>query len=80
MKWFGPMLAVAIVGAWWAAELCFSSDVQAMCCPAACAAKKGKQWHNADEILRGCMRGMGCSESSVDGATVFLRCDCGDVR
>lgn len=55
---------------------CASWDVRAACCPAGCAAKNGTMWPKADEILRGCMRGLGCNEGEVKGATVFMKCDC----
>lgn len=55
---------------------CAPWDVRETCCAAGCAAKNGPQWPKADEILRGCMRGLGCSESEVRGASVFMRCDC----
>lgn len=77
MAWVS--LSAVVVG-WFALDLCFASDVQATCCPAACAAKHGKQWSRADEILRGCMRGLGCSDSSIDGATVTMRCNCEAFR
>jgi hypothetical protein len=55
---------------------CASWDIKENCCPAGCAAKKGSQWSKADDILRGCMRGLGCGDSDVKGATVFMKCDC----
>lgn len=60
------------------APMCFASDVKQLCCPSACAAKNtpGK-WTQANEILRGCMRGLGC-KSGVDSATVGMLCDCGN--
>jgi len=60
-----------------ATPLCFSSDVKQLCCPGACSAKNGPKWSQANDILRGCMRGLGCSDSESKGATVFMRCDCG---
>jgi hypothetical protein len=53
---------------------CFTSDVRTYCCPAACSVKKSNHWYQADEVLRGCMRGMGC-QGSVK-ATVGMRCGC----
>ena len=53
---------------------CFQSDVRQLCCPAACAAKNSPHWYQADSILRGCMRGMGCQGSET--ATVGMRCGC----
>ena len=58
--------------------LCFSSDVKTVCCPGACAAKNGPKWTQANEILRGCMKGLGCSDDENKGATVFMRCECGN--
>ncbi len=55
---------------------CASWDIKDSCCPAGCAAKKGTNWAKADDILRGCMRGLGCNEGDVKGATVFMKCDC----
>lgn len=78
--WFFPTMIVGLFFSWEAADMCFSSDVQGICCPAACAAKNGKQWSKADEILRGCMRGIGCNDSTVHGATVGMRCNCAEVR
>lgn len=71
----------AIFALWFAVEthqvepVCFASDVQRVCCPGACAARDGKEWPRANEILRGCMRGIGC-KSGVDSATVFMKCKC----
>ena len=56
--------------------VCFASDVRALCCPGACAAKNGPKWPQADQILQGCMRGLGCSEGDSKGATVGMKCDC----
>jgi hypothetical protein len=64
------------VGVSTALAACSSWDVKDSCCPAGCAAKKGSNWSKADDIFRGCMRGLGCSEDDVKGATVFIRCDC----
>lgn len=55
---------------------CSSFDVKDVCCPAGCAAKKGPTWAKADEIFRGCMRGLGCGETDVKNASVFMKCDC----
>ena len=60
-----------------AVPMCFASDVKALCCPGACAAKNGHKWPQVNEILRGCMKGLGCSDSESKGATVFMKCDCG---
>ncbi len=58
-----------------AEPMCFASDVKALCCPSACAAKNSPKWSQADDILRSCMRGLGC-KSGIDSATVGMRCDC----
>ena len=63
----GPDLALAGCASW---------DIKDNCCPAGCAAQNGTNWPKADKILRGCMRGLGCPESDVKGATVFMKCDC----
>jgi len=55
---------------------CTSWDVKDNCCPAGCAAKNGTQWSKADQILRACMKGLGCSDSDSKSATVFMKCDC----
>lgn len=57
-----------------AEPVCWASDVAALCCPAACATKASSKWPQADEVLRSCMRGLGCSR--VEGATVGMRCGC----
>ena len=58
------------------AELCFMSDVQKLCCPSACAVKDSPKWTDANEVLRACMRGIGCSEGDSKGASVFMKCNC----
>jgi hypothetical protein len=63
----GPSAALAACASW---------DVKDACCPAGCAAKNGTLWPKADDILRGCMRGLGCNEADVKSATVFMKCDC----
>jgi hypothetical protein len=55
---------------------CSSFDVRDTCCPAGCAARNGPNWPRADDIFRGCMRGMGCSEGDAKNATVFMKCEC----
>ena len=55
---------------------CFSSDVKALCCPGACAARKGPQWPRSNAILRACMSSIGCSPGETGNATVGMRCDC----
>jgi hypothetical protein len=57
--------------------MCFSSDVQSLCCPAACATRSGPKWSQADDVLRSCAKGIGCSNSETKGASVFMRCNCG---
>lgn len=59
------------------AEMCFSSDVKALCCPSACSAKNSPHWDRANAVLRSCMKGLGCSDAESKGATVGMRCDCG---
>ena len=68
---FGPPIASAACTRW---------DVKDTCCLAGCAAKRGSNWSKADEILRGCMRGLGCGESEVKDATVFMNCDCPEKK
>lgn len=60
-----------------AEPLCFASDVKALCCPSACTTKNSPKWERANDILRACMRGLGCSDAESRGATVFMRCECG---
>jgi hypothetical protein len=74
----GPIREAPFISALFvdAVPMCFSSDVKAICCPAACAAKASSKWQQADEVLRGCMKGLGCSDGSTKSATVFMRCDC----
>jgi hypothetical protein len=59
-----------------AEPVCFNSDVKALCCPSACAVKRSLKWSKADETLRACMKGIGCSDSESKSATVFMRCSC----
>ena len=59
-----------------AEPLCFQSDVRLYCCSSACAVKSSPKWDQADQILRGCMRGIGCSDSESKGATVGMKCSC----
>ena len=50
------------------------SDVVAVCCPAACAAKKTpRYWTKANEVLRSCERGLGAPRSNH---TVEEMCQC----
>jgi hypothetical protein len=59
-----------------AVPMCFASDVQKLCCPSACATKDSPKWPQANDVLRGCMRGIGCSDSESKGATVGMKCNC----
>lgn len=60
-----------------AEQVCFASDVTKLCCPTACKVKNDSaHWFDADKVLRGCMRGIGCSDSESKSATVGMRCDC----
>jgi hypothetical protein len=52
---------------------CASSDVKNKCCPAACDANKSDHT-KANQILRGCMKDLGCVSGS--DATVFGYCGC----
>jgi len=56
--------------------VCLQSEVRQTCCPSACAAKKSPHWYKADSVLRGCMKGLGCSDADSKGATVFMKCNC----
>jgi len=64
----------ALIASWLILSTCFQADVKAYCCPSACAAKKSSHWYQADGVLRGCMRGLGCGGS--DSASVFMLCGC----
>jgi hypothetical protein len=59
-----------------AVPMCFSSDVKQLCCPSACATKNSPKWTQADQVLRGCMKGIGCSDGESKNATVGMRCTC----
>lgn len=63
-----------------AEAVCFASDVKQLCCPSACAVKSSLKWAKADEVLRACMRSIGCSDGESKSATVFSRCNCGRVK
>lgn len=54
-------------------ELCFTSDVKAYCCPAACGVKNSPKWYDADKVLRTCMKSLGCGSSD---STVNMTCNC----
>jgi len=60
-----------------AEPVCFVSDVQKYCCPSACVVKDSPKWHQANDVLRACMRGIGFSDAESKGATVFTKCSCG---
>jgi hypothetical protein len=70
------LLGLDLEGAVDAVPMCFASDVKALCCPGACVAKIGPKWTQANEILRGCMKGLGCADGESKSATVFMKCDC----
>lgn len=53
---------------------CSSSDVKNKCCPAACDANKTDHT-KGNQILRGCMKDLGCVSGTTDG-TVFSYCSC----
>lgn len=57
-----------------ASPMCFQSDVKKLCCPSACAVKDSPKWAEANDVLKGCARGIGCKE--VGGWTVGMRCQC----
>lgn len=63
-----------------ALSACFASDVAKLCCPSACAVKNSPKWERANDVLRGCMKGIGCSDSESKGETVGMRCDCQKVK
>ena len=68
------MYALLLMFGLQAEPMCFVSDVQTYCCPSACAAKNGREWPHADDILRSCMAALGCSNNKT--ATVFMNCNC----
>jgi hypothetical protein len=57
------------------APMCYASDIKALCCPSACAVRRSSRWEHANDVLRACMRGIGCGSESKS-ATVGMRCDC----
>lgn len=59
-----------------AVPMCFASDVKQLCCPSACATKGSPKWPQANDVLRACMKGIGCTDSESKGATVGMRCEC----
>lgn len=75
-----PAPLALLVALWFtptAEPMCFASDVKALCCPSACAAKRDVHlWPKANDVLRGCMRGLGCSDSESKNASVQMRCNC----
>ena len=60
------------------AQMCFASDVAKLCCPSACAVKDSPKWPQANDVLRGCARGIGCKD--VDNWTVGMKCQCPKVK
>ena len=59
------------------ASSCTRWDIRDVCCPPACAARSSAhEFQHADEILRGCMRGLGCGDSMTHEAHVLALCDC----
>jgi len=56
--------------------MCFMSDVKQLCCPSACATKNSPKWTQADQVLLGCMKGIGCSDGESKNATVGMKCNC----
>lgn len=50
--------------------MCFTSDIRATCCPAACAQRMPS---TANTVLRACIAAIGCRD---DSATVGMRCEC----
>ncbi len=56
--------------------VCFASEVAKLCCPSACAVKNSPKWERANDVLRGCMKGIGCSDGESKGATVGMKCNC----
>jgi len=59
-----------------AAPMCFSSDVKQLCCPSACATKNSPKWPQANDVLRACMKGIGCGDGESKNATVGMKCNC----
>lgn len=59
-----------------AMPVCFSSDVKQLCCPSACTTKDSTKCTKANDVLRACMKGIGCSDSESKNATVEMRCSC----
>lgn len=59
-----------------AAPMCFSSDVKKLCCPVACATKNSPKWTKANDVLRACMKSIGCGESESENATIGMKCEC----
>jgi hypothetical protein len=55
---------------------CFSSDIQQLCCPSACAVKGSSSWQKADEVLRGGVKALGCSDARTKSSSVFKDCTC----
>lgn len=54
-------------------SVCFESEAKAVCCPSACHVYSTPRWPVADDVLRGCYRGLGCDD---EGRTVRNTCGC----
>ncbi len=57
-------------------QVCFTSDVKALCCPSACAVKSSPKWPDADKVLQSCMKSIGCTDSESKGRSVTMVCNC----
>ena len=55
---------------------CPQWDIQQICCPSACAVLRSTQPFKADDVLQGCMRGLGCREQDVLNAHTTMTCYC----
>ena len=55
---------------------CTPQDVKEVCCPMVCATKASRCWPKANDNLRLCMQGLGCSKPQVRSANAFNRCGC----
>jgi hypothetical protein len=62
------------------AASCAPWDIKSMCCPAYCAADRtgSTNWTRKNEIFKGCLAGLGCDSSTVQGANGFISCGRGD--
>ncbi len=68
-----PFMMAALLEA---VPMCFSSDVKQLCCPSACGTKNSPKWTQANDVLRGCMRGLGCGDTRLR----VLQWGCGEGR